>query len=65
MFHLIEHEAGHAFHAFESAELPFHLQEAPVEFMETFLSNYPSGNWIVRERARLVKAIDLAHLALR
>jgi DNA-binding ferritin-like protein (Dps family) len=32
----------------------------PVEFMETFLSNYPSGNWIVRERTRLVKAIDRA-----
>ena len=32
----------------------------PVEFMDSFLSNYPSGNWIVRERTRLVQAIDRA-----
>lgn len=31
--------------------------EDPVEFMETFLRNYPAGNWIVRERERLVRSI--------
>jgi DNA-binding ferritin-like protein (Dps family) len=30
----------------------------PVEFAETFLSNYPRGSWIVRERKRLTDAID-------
>lgn len=29
------HEAGHAFHAFEAAALPYHMQrEAPIEFAE-------------------------------
>jgi DNA-binding ferritin-like protein (Dps family) len=32
----------------------------PVEFTETFLSNYPAGKWITRERDRLNKAIDKA-----
>ena len=32
--------------------------EDPVEFAETFLQNYPKGQWISRERARLVDAID-------
>jgi DNA-binding ferritin-like protein (Dps family) len=30
----------------------------PVEFAETFLQNYADGQWINRERARLVKDID-------
>lgn len=32
--------------------------EDPVEFAEAFLRNYPAGQWIVRERERLAKAID-------
>lgn len=35
----------------------------PVEFAETFLSNYPAGNWITRERLRLNEAIIEAELA--
>lgn len=30
----------------------------PVEFIETFVRNYPKGQWIVRERERLTSAID-------
>jgi len=32
----------------------------PVEFMDTFLSNYPSGRWITREQERLQSAIAQA-----
>lgn len=32
----------------------------PVEFMDAFLSNYPAGSWITRERERLAAAIDEA-----
>ena len=32
--------------------------EDPVEFAETFLRNYPKGQWISRERERLANAID-------
>jgi DNA-binding ferritin-like protein (Dps family) len=34
--------------------------ENPVEFADAFLSNYPEGQWIVRERKRLTSAIDRA-----
>jgi len=34
--------------------------EDPVEFAETFLRNYSDGQWINKERERLVKAIDAA-----
>jgi DNA-binding ferritin-like protein (Dps family) len=34
--------------------------EDPVEFIETFVRNYPKGRWIVRERERLTEAIDRA-----
>ncbi|MBD7957615.1 DUF1048 domain-containing protein [Microbacterium sp. Sa4CUA7] len=30
----------------------------PVEFAEDFLRNYTAGQWINKERARLIKAID-------
>lgn len=30
----------------------------PVEFAETFLRNYPEGQWLSRERNRLADAID-------
>ncbi len=30
----------------------------PVEFAETFIRNYSDGQWIEKERARLVAAID-------
>jgi DNA-binding ferritin-like protein (Dps family) len=30
----------------------------PVEFAEAFLQNYTEGQWINKERQRLVKAID-------
>lgn len=32
----------------------------PVEFAETFLRNYPEGQWISRERERLTATIDRA-----
>jgi DNA-binding ferritin-like protein (Dps family) len=32
----------------------------PVEFAETFIANYSEGQWINKERTRLVKAIDEA-----
>ena len=32
----------------------------PVEFAETFLRNYPAGQWITRERDRLTSAIEHA-----
>jgi DNA-binding ferritin-like protein (Dps family) len=34
--------------------------EDPVDFVEAFKRNYPEGQWIVRERERLAKAIDRA-----
>lgn len=34
--------------------------EAPVEFAEEFLRNYPGGSWISKERERLSDAIDRA-----
>lgn len=32
--------------------------EDPVDFAETFLRNYSDGQWIAKERRRLVKAIE-------
>jgi DNA-binding ferritin-like protein (Dps family) len=32
----------------------------PVEFVETFVQNYPEGQWRLRERKRLVSAIERA-----
>jgi len=32
--------------------------ENPVEFAEAFLQNYSEGQWINKERVRLIKAID-------
>jgi DNA-binding ferritin-like protein (Dps family) len=32
----------------------------PVEFVETFLSNYEEGRWISKERTRLAEAIERA-----
>ncbi len=34
--------------------------EDPVEFIETFVRNYPKGEWIIRERERLTIAIERA-----
>ena len=34
--------------------------EDPVEFAEAFLRNYPEGQWISRERERLISAIQRA-----
>jgi len=34
--------------------------EDPVEFIDAFVSNYPMGQWIIRERERLTKAIERA-----
>jgi len=34
--------------------------EDPVEFAETFLRNYPEGQWISREQKRLTSAIERA-----
>jgi len=30
----------------------------PVEFAETFIANYSEGQWINKERTRLIKAIE-------
>ncbi len=32
----------------------------PVEFLEAFVENYPDGQWRVRERMRLINAIQRA-----
>ncbi|MEV4245517.1 DUF1048 domain-containing protein [Streptosporangium canum] len=32
----------------------------PVEFVETFVSNYAEGQWRLRERQRLISAIERA-----
>jgi len=32
----------------------------PLEFIEAFIRNYPEGDWRVRERRRLIDAIDAA-----
>ena len=32
----------------------------PVEFIEVFVQNYPTGQWIIRERERLTNAIKRA-----
>jgi DNA-binding ferritin-like protein (Dps family) len=32
----------------------------PVDFIETFVRNYPKGQWIIRERERLTDAIARA-----
>lgn len=32
----------------------------PVEFLEAFVANYSDGQWINKERDRLIKAIDRA-----
>ena len=34
--------------------------EDPVAFAETFLQNYSDGQWINKERARLIRAIERA-----
>ncbi|TDP96428.1 DNA-binding ferritin-like protein (Dps family) [Labedaea rhizosphaerae] len=34
--------------------------EDPVEFVDTFVRNYPIGQWRVRERTRLVRGIQRA-----
>jgi DNA-binding ferritin-like protein (Dps family) len=34
--------------------------EDPVDFVEAFVANYPQGQWRVRERNRLVDAIERA-----
>lgn len=34
--------------------------EDPVDFAETFLRNYADGQWINKERRRLVEAVDRA-----
>ncbi len=33
------------------------IGEDPVEFIETFRSNYPVGQWIIRQRERLAETI--------
>jgi len=35
----------------------------PVEFVETFVSNYSDGSWLRKERERLVRTIDAAEAA--
>jgi DNA-binding ferritin-like protein (Dps family) len=34
--------------------------EDPVEFIEALIRNYPEGDWRLRERQRLISAIDRA-----
>jgi DNA-binding ferritin-like protein (Dps family) len=37
--------------------------EDPVEFVEVFLANYSEGQWINKERQRLIEAIEAAERA--
>lgn len=37
--------------------------EDPVEFVEIFLANYSEGQWINKERTRLIEAIERAEQA--
>jgi len=34
--------------------------EDPVEFLEAFVQNYPDGQWRLKERKRLINAIERA-----
>jgi DNA-binding ferritin-like protein (Dps family) len=34
--------------------------EDPVEFVDEFVRNYPKGQWVIRERERLISAIERA-----
>jgi DNA-binding ferritin-like protein (Dps family) len=34
--------------------------EDPVEFLVAFVRNYPDGHWRIRERDRLISAIERA-----
>jgi DNA-binding ferritin-like protein (Dps family) len=34
--------------------------EDPVEFLEAFVQNYPDGQWRLKERRRLINAIERA-----
>jgi DNA-binding ferritin-like protein (Dps family) len=34
--------------------------EDPVEFLEAFVRNYPDGQWRIRERQRLISAVERA-----
>ncbi|MCW1250300.1 DUF1048 domain-containing protein [Acaricomes phytoseiuli] len=36
------------------------IGEDPVDFAETFIKNYTDGQWISKERRRLITAIDRA-----
>jgi len=38
------------------------IGDDPVEFIETFVRNYPKGAWVIRERRRLCDAIERASL---
>jgi DNA-binding ferritin-like protein (Dps family) len=34
--------------------------EDPIEFVDAFVANYPAGQWRIRERDRLTRAIERA-----
>ena len=36
------------------------IGDDPVEFIETFLRNYPEGDWRAKERQRLIQAVAVA-----
>ena len=36
--------------------------EDPVEFLQAFVRNYPDGQWRIRERDRLISAIERAEV---
>lgn len=47
-------------HAASGTPIRAIVGEDPVDFIETFVRNYPKGEWIVRERERLTAAIEHA-----
>jgi DNA-binding ferritin-like protein (Dps family) len=46
--------------AAESTPIRLVVGEDPVEFAEDFLANYSEGQWIAKEKRRLVASIDAA-----
>jgi len=45
-----------------AADLPIRsvVGDDPVDFIEELIRNYPPGEWILKERTRLTRAIDTA-----
>lgn len=52
-------------HAADGTSLRDVVGDEPVEFVDSFMSNYPRGSWIRSEQRRLTDAIDAAEKAQR